>query len=109
MSIDEVRALALALPGSAESPHFERTSFRVGGKIFATAPPDGQSMNIFVDELDARAAIDVDPAAFEEVRWGKRMVGVRVNLASADPAQVKELMELAWRIRAPAKLRRGRD
>ena len=38
MTLDEARAVALSLPGSTEEPHFERISFRVGGKIFATAP-----------------------------------------------------------------------
>ena len=32
----QLRALALALPGANEEPHFERTSFRVDKKIFAT-------------------------------------------------------------------------
>ena len=40
MDLDDVRELvALALPGRrSESPHFDLTSFRVGTKIFATAP-----------------------------------------------------------------------
>lgn len=31
-------ALALSFPETSEAPHFDKTSFRVRGKIFATPP-----------------------------------------------------------------------
>ena len=43
---------ALSLPDTTEAPHFKYTSFRVAGKIFATAPPDEATVNIFVDEVE---------------------------------------------------------
>ena len=39
---------------ATEAPHHERTSFRVGGKIFATMPPDGATVNVLLDEEEAR-------------------------------------------------------
>jgi len=36
------------MPEVTEEPHFAYTSFRVKGKIFATAPPDGEHLHIFV-------------------------------------------------------------
>ena len=39
MTLDDVRSFALSLPETTEAPHHERTSFRVRGKIFATALP----------------------------------------------------------------------
>lgn len=53
MTLEEVRILALALPETTEQPHFDYTSFRVKGKIFATAPPDGQRVYVFVPEAFA--------------------------------------------------------
>ena len=41
MQPDALRRLALSLPEAHEAPHFERTSFRVGKKIFATMTADG--------------------------------------------------------------------
>jgi len=35
----QVRQFALAMPEASEAPHFDMTSFRVRGKIFATMPP----------------------------------------------------------------------
>ena len=53
--------MALALPDTTEAPHHERTSFRVGGKIFATMPPDGASVNVLLDEEEAREAAEESP------------------------------------------------
>lgn len=36
MDIETFRSIALSLEGVAEKPHFEKTSFRVNSKIFAT-------------------------------------------------------------------------
>ena len=104
MTLDEARAVALSLPGSAEEPHFERTSFRVQGKIFATAPPEDGPLHVFVDEHAVAVAVGMDPQAFEELHWGKKLAGVAVDLARADPEIVRDLLEESWRRRAPKGL-----
>ena len=109
MNLDEARAIALALPGSTEEPHFERTSFRVRGKIFATAPPEGGQLHVFVDEHAVGVAVGMDPRAFEELRWGKKLAGVAVDLARADPEIVRDLLEESWRRRATKRLIRELD
>jgi hypothetical protein len=93
--------MALALPGTTEAPHHERTSFRVGGKIFATMPPDGASVNVLLGEEDARAAAEESPGWVELLWWGRRLSGVRVDLARADADMLAELLEDAYRRRAP--------
>jgi hypothetical protein len=97
---DDVRRLALALEGTTEAPHHERTSFRVGGKIFATLPPDGGSVNVLLGEEDARAAAEESPGVVELLWWGKKLYGVRIDLAAADADMLRELLEEAWRRRA---------
>jgi hypothetical protein len=103
MTLDEVRKYALSLPEATEQPHFDYTSFRVG-KIFATAPPDGQHLHVFVDESETKALVAEDPGIFSELWWGKRLLGVRVRLADADPSQIRELLEEAWRRKATKRL-----
>ena len=98
---DEVRRLALSLPEATEAPHHDRTSFRVGGKIFATMPPDGGSVNVLLGEEDARAAAEESPGWVELLWWGRRLSGVRVDLARADADVLGELLEDAYRRRAP--------
>jgi hypothetical protein len=99
---DDVRSIALALPDTSEAPHHERTSFRVAGKIFATMPPDGDSVNVLLDDEDARAAAEESPDWVELLWWGRKLSGVRVDLAQADADILTELLEDAYRQRAPS-------
>ena len=98
------RRFALSLPGATEEPHFEMSSFRVRGKIFATVPPDGAHLHVFVDELEAGASAAENPDAFEPLRWGQRVRGLRVRLGPAPDARVRELLEESWRRKAPKRL-----
>ena len=101
MTEDDVRSMALALPGTSEAPHHQRTSFRVGGKIFATMPPDGASVNVLLDEEEARAAAEESPDWVELLWWGRRLSGVQVTLADADADILAELLEVAYERCAP--------
>jgi hypothetical protein len=103
VSLEAVRFYALSLPETTETPHFERTSFRVAGKIFATALPEGTHLNVFVDEPAVHALVAENPTVFEELWWGKRLCGVRVDLTLADEDGVREVLESAWRRKAPKR------
>ena len=102
--LEEARRFALSLPEATEEPHFDKASFRVRGKIFATVPPDGMHLHVLVDDYEARAAVAEDSSAFEELWWGKQLKGVRVSLTAAAPERVAELLEESWRRRAPKRL-----
>jgi hypothetical protein len=103
MNLREVRRLALALPETTEQPHFHLTSFRVKGKIFATAAPDGSFMNVFVDDDLRETIVAVDPKAYETQWWGKSAY-LHVHLAAAKARDLKTLLHAAWARRAPKKL-----
>lgn len=81
------------------------TSFRVRGKIFATATPDDQFLHVFVDETEREAFIKSEPEACEHLYWGRKIMGVRVNLARVKVGMVKEMLRSAWSIKAPRALR----
>jgi hypothetical protein len=99
-----VRRLALSLPGANEEPHHDMTSFRVGGRIFATVTPEGDRVHIFIGGDDVAAYRAEYPGVVEELWWGKRLSGCRVVLKDAMPALLRELLTEAWRRRAPKKL-----
>ena len=106
MRFDDALAAVLALPGTYEADHHGRRSFRVGdGKVVATVPEDGV-LNVMVDDDLARSAAGA--AGVDLLRWGQRLSGVRVEVADVDPGLLEELVEAAWRRRAPAALRRER-
>ena len=101
MTPDAVRRLALALPGTVEAPHHEAASFRVGGKIFATLPPDGAHLHVLLDEDAVEGFPTADPASGERLHWGARLAGLRVPLRRASAGAVQHMLETAWRRRAP--------
>ena len=81
LSLAQVRKLALALPESEESPHFQRTSFRVRGKIFATA--EQEHLHVFVGEEARATALALHPGFIEKLPWGAKIVGLRIHLPAA--------------------------
>ena len=93
-----MRRIALAFADATEQDH-HGPSFRVGGRIFATLP-DEAHLNVILDEGDVHAMVAMHWAACEALWSGKRLRGVRVNLAVATPRLVGELLEDAWRRRA---------
>jgi hypothetical protein len=103
--LSQARAFALSLPGTSEEPHFDMTSFRVRGKIFATAPADEMRLHIFVDESEVAATVAElpgagEPPAFEPLLWGRQVRGLRVLLSAAPDDRVRELLTDAWRRKA---------
>jgi hypothetical protein len=102
--VEHARQFALSLPEVSEEPHFDMSSFRVRGKIFATVPPDGAHLHVFVDEFEVDACVAENPAAFQPLRWGQRIRGLRIRLAAAPEPRVQELIEDSWRRKAPKRL-----
>lgn len=102
--VSTVRRLALALPQSAEAPHHHMTSFRVAGKIFATVPPEGDRVHVFIDPDEVPAYCTEFPGVVEELRWGDKRSGCCVDLRRATVPLLRELLTEGWRRRAPRKL-----
>ena len=107
MTLAAVRQLALALPEATEEPHFHRTSFRIRGKIFATAAPEEEYLHVFVNEEQRTAALAREPDSLEELRWGTKVQGLRVLLPVAQPNVVRDLLTQAWSAKAPKRLLGG--
>jgi hypothetical protein len=103
-SADDVRELALSLPGAHESHHFEVTDFRVNNKIFCTLPRPGQmGMRIAPDEQAALLAEDPDTFEPAKGKWGEQGWTL-IRLDAVDRDHLRELITDAWRHRAPKKL-----
>jgi len=104
MKLSAIHEFALRLPEVAEQPHFQYTSFRVRGKIFATAPPEGTHLHVFISEDEREQALLMHAAFFKQRHWGSKVVGLRVDLSKAKLKVVKELIRQAWTDKAPNSL-----
>jgi hypothetical protein len=104
VKIEQVRRFALSLPEATEAPHHNYGSFRVGGKIFVTVPPDQEYIHVFVEEQEREVALALEPGFLEKLLWGKKVVGLRVALAGAKPPMVNSLIRKAWACKAPKSL-----
>ena len=104
MKLAEARKFALSLPEANEQPHFQYSSFRVNGKIFATVPTDKNHLNVFVDDERRELAMSMFPDAYEKLWWGKKVVGVTVLLSAADASDVQDLLHSAWKRKAPKRV-----
>lgn len=104
VKLAEARKFALSLPEANEQPHFQYSSFRVKGKIFATVPTDKNHLNVFVDDERRELAMSMFPDAYEKLWWGKKVVGVTVLLSAADASDVQDLLHSAWKRKAPKRV-----
>lgn len=74
ISIDTFRKLALSFPEATEESHFEKTSFRVKKKIFATYDNKNKTACIKLSEIDQDVFSSPDKTIIYPVdnRWGKQ-------------------------------------
>jgi len=74
VSIDTFRKLALSFPEAIEEPHFEKTSFRVKKKIFATYDDIKKRACIKLSEIDQDVFSSTDKTIIFPVdnKWGKQ-------------------------------------
>jgi len=107
-TLADLRIAALALPQVIEKPHFERASFRVDtpkGKIFVTAPADGESANLMLGVEEQSILCAAEPSIFAPVpnKWGEKGATV-MTLEKCDETTLNSALIMAWKIAAPAKL-----
>ncbi len=74
VSIDTFRKIALSFPEATEEPHFEKTSFRVKKKIFATYDDIKKRACIKLSEIDQNVFSSADKSIIFPVdnKWGKQ-------------------------------------
>ena len=104
MTLAKLRSIALALPCTTEEPHFNYSSFRVKGRIFATVPPNEDRVHVFVGEEERRRTLALYPDLVEILPWGKRVLGLRVVLSKAPVELMRRLLQEAWRAKAPKSI-----
>jgi hypothetical protein len=105
ITLADIRGYAMALPDVVEKPHFRLPGFRVADKLLAHLEKGDAHAIVCVEQAEAEAAAADQPSLYEEVwRNGRIFVGLRIDLARVPEERMRELIEHAWRNRAPKRL-----
>ena len=98
---DDVRELALALPGTSERPSYGTPGFRVRDRLFARLHQDGESLVLRMERDERELLARAEPSKFFWTPHYERHDWVLVRLAAIDRAELGELLRDAWALRAP--------
>ena len=107
---DEVVALARRLPGVEESTSYRTPALKVGGKGFARLRSEAEGGLVLMCGLDEKDALlaSGDPAYYTTPHYDG-YGAIIVNLDLVNRAELVELLEESWRIKANARLRAAHD
>jgi hypothetical protein len=105
---EDVVAMASRLPEVEESTWFRTPSLKVSGKGFARLRSEAEGGLVLMCGLDEKAGLlaSGDPAFYTTPHYDG-YGAILVDLTKVDRGQLAELIEEAWRIKAPARLRKG--
>lgn len=106
ISIETIRNLAFTFPEVEEMPHFEKTSFRIKNKIFATVDRENQiaTFKFSKDDQEFFSSASNGSVYAIDNRWGQKG-WTHVELKSIDKSILKDMMQIAYCEIAPKKLR----
>jgi hypothetical protein len=105
VTVDEVRALAAALPRAYEVVVRGRLKVRVGQIVFLSLAPDGETMGLGFPKDWRAAAVESQPDTFElPGESDLRFNWIRVRLAALDYEEMVDLVEDAWALCVPTFL-----
>lgn len=114
IGLDEIRRYAMSLPAVEEGPPVPAArriaSFKVGGTGFLGVEKGERTITVSLGAAEAKKVVAKNPDAYEEIwRMGKTFAGLRVDLSKTSVEQVKSLIEMSWRHRAPKGVVAGYD
>jgi hypothetical protein len=105
VTLEQVRAIALALPETAEKSMYGTPAFYVRGKWFARIKEEGDVLVLPLSSLeDKQELIAAEPGTFFTTPHYDGHASVLVRFAGVDAGELAELLTDAWRLRAPKKL-----
>ena len=105
VTIDDVRRIAVSLPRTEEHLIRGRIKFRVGSIVFVAFSRDGRTMGFAFPKEWRAALIETEPDKFlmpdaADVRFN----WVCVQLHAIDKAEMRTLVNEAWRMVVPKRV-----
>lgn len=104
VAIEDFRKLALSFPNTTEEAHFEKTSFRVNKKIFATFDEKNNHAVLKLNEIDQSVFCASSEKIFYPIpnKWGKQGWTI-VDLARVRPKMFEDALQLSYQNVTPRK------
>ena len=115
MTIDELRAFCMSLPGTHEketwgdAEHAGDVTFRVKDRIYLITGPDGGGASIRTTMDQQAELLDTFPGVFRAAPYVGRFGWVSVEMAAVDDELLRGIIEGAWRRTAPKAVVRAYD
>jgi len=105
VTIETFRKLALSFEGAEELPHFEKASFRVKKKIFATLDEKLNVACVMLSEVDQSVFCAFDKTIIYPVpnKWGKKGATF-IELKKVKKEMLLDALTCSYCKVAPAKL-----
>jgi hypothetical protein len=105
---EDVRAIALSLPGTTEEQWYQTPGYKVAGKGFLRLRTEAEGgLVVFLSDIGVKQALLAsDPDAFFTTPHYDGSPIVLVNLEKIDHEELRELITDSWLIKAPPRLRR---
>lgn len=104
ITADELRQVVRSLPEAEERETWGHPTFRVRDRMFAAMSDDGQEASVKATRQEQAALVSAAPETFGIPAYVGRHGWVSIQLATVDPAEVRELIVEAWRQTAPKRL-----
>jgi len=105
VSEDDVRRVALSLPGVAEQPYNRLPGFRARGKLFARVHELPDAILVSCADIGERdGLVASEPDKFFITPHYRGYPAMLVRLSSIDLAELIELLTESWRLNASARL-----
>ena len=105
---EDVVSIGTALPHVEESTSYRTPALKVAGKTFARLRTEAEGGLVLMCDLEEKEALlaSGDPAFYTTPHYDG-YGAILVDLDRVDRTQLAEMIEDAWRRKAPAKLRKA--
>jgi hypothetical protein len=105
VTIEQVRAFAMSLPGTYETLVRDRVKFRVGRYVYLAFSRDETEMGFGFPRAEREAIVRSEPDKFFMPSKGDlRYQWLEVRLSAIDETEMRELVLDAWRMAAPKRV-----
>jgi len=103
-SWDDVRRIALALPGVEEGTSYGTAAMKVKDKLFTRLKEDGETIVLFVNLFERPYLLEAEPEIFYITDHYRGWPNVLLRLRAVTESRLREAIVESWRFRAPPKM-----